>query len=143
MEVQPHLSHNAPSYCWSSTTLSHTSCSSVELITVSCTLRQPLLRRLSNFEQAFRIHLRKTGTSEQTLIYQRTHQYDDVHPSLHQQVQSVFVVLPGADGGPTQQLFARVFGGQRVVPVLLQISPGNNGHQLVVIIYNRKLAWWK
>lgn len=37
---------------------------------------------------------------------ENTHQYNNIHSSLHQQVQSVFVVLPGADGGAAQQLFA-------------------------------------
>lgn len=78
--------------------------------------------------------------AHQLLSSINTHQYDNIHSSLYEQVQSVFVVLPGTDGCATQQLFARVFGGQRIVPVLLQICPGNNGHQLVVIIYDGKLA---
>lgn len=72
-----------------------------------------------------------------------THQYDHVHARLHQQIQSVLVVVPGADGGPAQELFARVFGGQRIVSVLLQIRPGDDGHQLIVIINNGKFAWRK
>lgn len=76
----------------------------------------------------------------QLQLDEKTHQYDNIHSSLHQQVQSVFVILPCADSSTTQQLFARVFGGQWVVPVLLQISSGDDGHQLVIIIYNGKLA---
>lgn len=76
-----------------------------------------------------------------TLSSQNTHQYNNIHSSLHQQVQSVFVVLSGADGGSAQQLFPGVFGGQRVIPVLLQIRPGDYSHQLVVIIHYRELAW--
>lgn len=72
-----------------------------------------------------------------------THQDDHIHSGLHQQIQSVLVVVPGADGGAAQELFARVFGGQRVVSVLLQIRPGDDGHQLIVIINNGKFAWWK
>lgn len=75
--------------------------------------------------------------------HSNTHQYDHIHSSLHQQIQSVLVVVPGADGSAAQELFARVFGGQRVVSVLLQIRPGNDGHQLIVIINNGKFSWWK
>lgn len=73
-------------------------------------------------------------------LWLETHQHDDVHPGLHQQVQPVLVVLSGADGGAAQQLFARVLGGQRVVAVLLQICPGDDGHQLVVVVHNGKFA---
>lgn len=72
-----------------------------------------------------------------------THQYDHIHSSLHQQIQPVLVVVPGANGSPAQELFAWVFGGQRVVSVLLQIRPGNDGHQLIVIVDNGKFSWWK
>lgn len=74
-------------------------------------------------------------------LWLETHQHHDVHPGLHQQVQPVLVVLSGADGGAAQQLFARVLGGQRVVAVLLQIRPCNDGHQLVIVVHDGEFAW--
>lgn len=56
------------------------------------------------------------------------HQHDHVHPGLNEQVQTILVVLPGAYGRTTQQLFAGVLGGQWVVAVLLQVSARNDGH---------------
>lgn len=65
-----------------------------------------------------------------------TYQDHYIHPCLNEQIQSVFVIFTGSDGGAAQQLFARVFGGERVVPVLLQIRAGDNSHQLVFVIHN-------
>lgn len=67
------------------------------------------------------------------------HQHDHVHSGLNEQVQSVLVVLPGAYGCTTQQLLARVLGGQRVVTVLLQVSASDDGHQLVIVIHYGQL----
>lgn len=69
------------------------------------------------------------------------HQHDGVHASLHQQVQPVLVILMGPDGGTAQQLLLGVLGSQRVIPVLLEISAGNDRHQLVIFINNWQLAW--
>lgn len=69
------------------------------------------------------------------------HQYNHIHSTLHQQVQAVFVIIVRANGGATQELLAGVFGGQREVPVLLQVGSGNDGHQAAVFIHNRKFAW--
>lgn len=91
--------------------------------------------------KSFRITDGELWSKNHVLISSGTHQYDDVHPGLHQQIQSVLVVLPGADGGTAQQLFARVFGGQWVISVLLQICPGDDGHQLVIIIHYGEFAW--
>jgi len=55
-----------------------------------------------------------------------TYQYDHIHPTLHQQVQPVLVIIVGANGGAAQQLFSRVFGGQREVSVLLQVCAGDD-----------------
>lgn len=73
--------------------------------------------------------------------YRRPHQYNHIHSTLHQQVQAVFVIIVRANGGATQELLAGVFGGQREVPVLLQVGSGNDGHQAAVFIHNRKFAW--
>lgn len=70
----------------------------------------------------------------------KTDQDYHVHPSLDEKVQSEFVVLPGTDCSATQQLFAGVFGSQRVISVLLQVSSGNNGNQLIVVINNGEFS---
>lgn len=70
-----------------------------------------------------------------------THQYDHVYSALHQQVQSVLVIVVRADGCPTQQLFAGVFSGQGKVPVLLQICPGDDGHQAAVLVHYGQLTY--
>lgn len=55
----------------------------------------------------------------QSNFLKSTNQYNDINSSLHQQVQSVIVVLPGPDSSTTEKLFAWVFGGEGVLPVLL------------------------
>ncbi|KAL2299893.1 hypothetical protein Nmel_012748 [Mimus melanotis] len=69
------------------------------------------------------------------------HQHNGIHASLHQQVQSVFVILVSADSGTAEQLLLGVLRSQRIVPVLLEISAGNDSHQLVIFINNWQLAW--
>lgn len=69
-------------------------------------------------------------------MHRDTHQYDHIHSSLHQQVQSIFVVIVRSYGSATQQLLARVFGGQREISVLLQICASNDGHQTALFIHN-------
>lgn len=69
-----------------------------------------------------------------------THQDYDIHSSLHEQVQPVLVLLPRADGGSTEQLFAGVFGGQRIVSVLLQVGASDDSHQLITVIHNGQLT---
>lgn len=41
-----------------------------------------------------------------------------------------------ANGCSTQQLLLGIFGGQWVISVFLQVCPGNDGHQLIIFIYN-------
>lgn len=69
------------------------------------------------------------------------HQHNSVHASLHQQVQPVLVILVGPNSGTTEQLLLGVLRSQRIVPVLLEISAGNDSHQLVIFINNWQLAW--
>lgn len=70
----------------------------------------------------------------------QTHQDNHIHPSLHEEVQPIFVVVPCTDSSSAQQLFAGILGGQRIIPVLLQVSPGNYGHQLITVIHDRELT---
>lgn len=67
------------------------------------------------------------------------YQHYDVGACLGEQVQAVFVILPGAHGRPTQQLLVGILRGQRVIPVLLQVSAGNDGHQFITIVDNGQL----
>lgn len=68
------------------------------------------------------------------------HQNDYVHTSLGQQVQAVLVIFVSANGCSTQQLLLGIFGGQWIIPVLLQVCSGNDGHQLIIFIYNGQLS---
>lgn len=58
----------------------------------------------------------------------QTYKDNHIHPSLHKEVQPVFIVFSCTNSSSTQQLFAGVLGSQRIIPVLLQVSPGNYGH---------------
>lgn len=70
----------------------------------------------------------------------QTYKDNHIHPSLHKEVQPVFIIFPCTNSSSTQQLFAGVLGSQRIIPVLLQVSPGNYGHQLITVIHNRELT---
>ena len=70
----------------------------------------------------------------------KSYQDDHVHPGLHEEVQSVFVVLPRTNSSSAQQLFAGVLGGQRIVSVLLQVSPRDDGDQLITVVHYGELA---
>lgn len=68
------------------------------------------------------------------------YQHDHIHATLYQQVQSVLVVIVGANCGATQQLFARVFWSQREVSVLLQVRAGDDGHQVALVVHYGQFA---
>lgn len=70
----------------------------------------------------------------------QTYKDNHIHPSLHEEVQPVFIIFPCTDSSSAQQLFAGVLGSQRIIPVLLQVSPGNYGHQLITVVHNRELT---
>lgn len=70
----------------------------------------------------------------------QTYQDYHIHPGLHEEVQSVLVVLSRTDGSSTQQLFAGVLGSQRIISVFLQVSPSNDGNQLIAVIHYGELT---
>lgn len=74
------------------------------------------------------------------LLQPLSHQHHDVDSALHEQVQSVLVVVVRPDGGPTQQLFTGVFGGQWEVSVLLQVCSGDDRHQVPLLVHDRKFT---
>lgn len=69
-----------------------------------------------------------------------SYQYNHIHPTLHQQIQAVLVVIVGADSSATQQLLSGVFGCQREISVLLQVCTSNNGHQKALLIHNGEFS---
>lgn len=90
----------------------------------------------SVFVSVFKTNDRKTDISFRTTAVALTYQNHYIHPRLHEQVQTVFIVFTGADSSATQQLFAGIFGGQRIVPVLLQVCAGYYGHQFILVIHD-------
>ncbi len=95
----------------------------------------------SVFFSVFKTNDWKTDISFRTTAVALTYQNHYIHPRLHEQVQTVFIVFTGADGSATQQLFAGVFGGQRIVPVLLQVCAGYYGHQFILFIHNGQFTY--
>lgn len=69
-----------------------------------------------------------------------SYQYNHIHPTLHEQIQAVLVVIVGADSSATQQLLSGVFGCQREISVLLQVRTSNNGHQKALLIHNGEFS---
>ena len=66
---------------------------------------------------------------------------DDVHPSLNEGLGTVAIFRPSTDGGADEELLRLfVLGGAGEVTVLLQIGPGDEGHDLVVLVDNGELA---
>mmetsp|Transcript_34767 Transcript_34767/g.102199 ORF Transcript_34767/g.102199 Transcript_34767/m.102199 type:complete len:501 (+) Transcript_34767:323-1825(+) len=66
---------------------------------------------------------------------------DDVHAGLDEGRGTIAIFGPRSDGGADEELLGLfVFGGAGEVAVLLQIGPGDEGHELVVLVDDGELA---
>lgn len=66
---------------------------------------------------------------------------DNVDASLNEGLRTVAVLWPSSDGGADEELLGLfVLGGAGEVTVLLQIGPGDEGNELVVLVDDGELA---